>query len=198
MRHVSSLSAPLSNVRHRGFTLIELMVTIALVAILAVLAAPALQSFVERSRVTAISNDFVLGLQRARLEAVTRNSCVSMCMTSNASEMTPTCNPAGTDWRDGWIVFMNPTCDTVDATMPLAGNVVLIRESAGSDYTLTEDGGGTPTSSVTFNGRGTPRAVVNGTFRLQKAGEADSYHFNRTFCVSQLGRVRTLGATGTC
>lgn len=88
--------------RHRGFTLIELMVTIAVVALLAGFVAPAMRSFVLNSRLSSTANELTRSVQSARSEAVKRQRNVVVCMSANPSAATPTC---GTSGVNSWIVF---------------------------------------------------------------------------------------------
>ncbi len=62
----------------RGFTLVELLVTMTLVAILSAIALPSLSSFVTNSRVSSRANDFVAAINLARSEAVKRSSGVTI------------------------------------------------------------------------------------------------------------------------
>lgn len=83
-----------------GFSLVELMVTVAVVAIVAALALPSLTSVINNNRLTSQANELVSGLQTARSEAVRRNAPVTLCGSADGS----TC--AGTDdpW-ERWIVL---------------------------------------------------------------------------------------------
>ena len=92
--------------RDAGFTLIELVVTLAVAALLASLAAPSVRDFIVRSGMTNLGNEFNASILKARNEAVNRNTCVTMCMSSNASAASPSCTTSGTDWQVGWIVFL--------------------------------------------------------------------------------------------
>ena len=85
-----------------GFTLIELMVTISVAAILLALAAPAFQGLLISNRITAQTNDLVSDLAFARSEAIKRGVRVTVC-----SANTPTTCGAGTGWTQGWIVFVD-------------------------------------------------------------------------------------------
>lgn len=85
-----------------GFTLIELMVAVALVAILLATAVPALDEFTNNSRQTGAINDFVSAMHLARNTAITTNSRVTMCASASGTN----CEAAA--WNSGWIVFVDP------------------------------------------------------------------------------------------
>lgn len=187
--------------RSRGFTLIELMVTVAMMAILAALAAPSIQQFAVRSAMRAISNDFSLAMQRARAEAINRNECVVMCMSSNPTGSSPTCTNTGDNWGVGWIVFRYPSCTTSSgnyAGLPSsAADVILAREAVASRYQLVSPGG-SPTRAVVFNPRGLPQLGSTGTFNLTDTLSPSDFTYGRTFCLNQMGRLRTVELLSGC
>lgn len=82
-----------------GFTLVELIVTMAVVAILLVLAVPGFGEIIRTNRASAQTNDLVSALSLARSEAVRRGAAVDVCPSSNQITCT-----GGTDWEDGWII----------------------------------------------------------------------------------------------
>jgi type IV fimbrial biogenesis protein FimT len=86
----------------QGFTLIELVVTISIVAILASLAVPAFNEAMLGSKLTSLANNFVASAQLARSEAIKRNAAATLCASSDGS----TCTGA---WEDGWIVLAGGT-----------------------------------------------------------------------------------------
>jgi type IV fimbrial biogenesis protein FimT len=110
----------LKKVTH-GFTLIELMVAISIIAILAAVAVPSFNDVILGSRLTGVANSFVASAQLARSEAIKRNATVALCMAATASSTS--CTTTG-NWEQGWIV--------------LSGTTVLHRQQAlPSGYQLT-------------------------------------------------------------
>ncbi|GAA4426605.1 GspH/FimT family pseudopilin [Acidovorax lacteus] len=185
----------------KGFTLIELMVTIALIAILGALAAPSIQQFVVRSTIRAVSNDFSLAMQRARTEAINRNECVVMCMSSTAGSSSPTCINTGSNWGVGWIVFRYPACSTSSgnyAGLPSSNaDIILAREAVDQRYQLVSPGG-SPTRAVVFNARGLPRLGTSTAFNLSDTASPADFTYGRTFCLNQQGRLRVLELLSNC
>jgi type IV fimbrial biogenesis protein FimT len=85
--------------RHAGFTLLELIVTLAVAAIILSFGVPGFMSFVQNSRATTHTNDLVTALNLARNEATRRGSAVTVCSTTNGAS----CNGSA-DWSTGWVV----------------------------------------------------------------------------------------------
>jgi type IV fimbrial biogenesis protein FimT len=98
--------------RQSGFSLIELMIVVAITGVLLSLGAPAYQDFVRNQSRTAAVNDLISTLLFARSEAVARNARVSLCRSANPTAGTPTCATSGdVDWATGWIVWMDDDGD---------------------------------------------------------------------------------------
>lgn len=97
----------------RGFTLVEMLVVIAISAILIAAAVPSFQSLIASSRASSASGNLRSSLEFARSEAIRRNQNVTVCRTgnANAAELVLACSDAaaagfdGNDWSSGWIVF---------------------------------------------------------------------------------------------
>ena len=86
----------------QGFTLIELIAMVVLIAIVSTLAIPAWQSSVQRSQVASDARTLSQAFTLARSEAVTRGVQVSVCPLS----MTAAATRCGDDWQDGWLVYL--------------------------------------------------------------------------------------------
>lgn len=86
--------------RQSGFTLIELMVAIAVLAILLGLALPSFQESLRSNRVIAASNELLASFALARTEAIRGLGPAGVCASADGA----TCN-ATTDWASGWIVW---------------------------------------------------------------------------------------------
>ncbi|MFZ5654843.1 MAG: GspH/FimT family pseudopilin [Pseudomonadota bacterium] len=95
--------------RAAGFTLIEMMVTLTLLAILIALVAPSFQGVLRDSRAAALANALVGSLMLARSEAVKRNAPVVLCRSNTGTSC------AGSEWEDGWILWADmDRDDTLD------------------------------------------------------------------------------------
>jgi type IV fimbrial biogenesis protein FimT len=104
--------------KERGFTLIELMFALSVAAILVSVAVPAVQMFALNSKQTGAINDFVSSLHLARNTAITTNSRVTICASSNAASC------EAVSWDSGWILFRDANSNqTVDGTEAIISSV---------------------------------------------------------------------------
>jgi type IV fimbrial biogenesis protein FimT len=97
--------------KNSGFTLIELMFTIVVLAILLGIGVPNFRDFIRNSRITAAANDLLADLNLARSESVKRRIPVTLCKSANGT----TCDTSATSDFRRWIVF-------VDDADPAAGS----------------------------------------------------------------------------
>jgi type IV fimbrial biogenesis protein FimT len=88
------------DMKQSGVTLLELMVTLAVMAILLAAGIPAYSSFVHKTRLTGAANGLLSSLYLARSEAIKRNSRTVLCPSLTGSA----CSNDGR-WEHGWIVF---------------------------------------------------------------------------------------------
>lgn len=91
-----------------GFSLIEMMVTAAVMAIVVAVAIPVFTAVVNGNRLSAAANETMAALQGARMEAIKSNRRTVACLSTNPGAATPTCSAAN---PVGWIVFVDADRD---------------------------------------------------------------------------------------
>ena len=170
---------------NRGVTLVELMVTISIMAILLAIGVPAMGRFIHDTRTSNVTNEFVNALNLARSEAVRRNRLVTVCRSANPEAATPSCDN-GSDWSTGWVVFVESSSAN---THGVAAENLLARHGV---LTTNVNAQATLTTPVTFNATGEPV----GNF----AGISFNFNYNsgcaREVAISRSGRV-TVTPDGT-
>ena len=108
--------------RENGFTLIELMTTIGIGAMLVAMAVPGMQAVALNSKQRSGVNELVSAMHLARNTAITTNSRVTLCASSNGTSC------ESVDWNDGWIVFAD-----LDSDQNVDGDEVVLRAGAEAD-----------------------------------------------------------------
>lgn len=114
----------------RGFSIIELLIAVAIVAMLMLLAAPSAATWIQNTRLRSAAESVVSCLTNARLEAIKRNTVVSCQMT----------DPASSAWNVCLYDAVNNVCLT-------AAGSVLMKRDASEDNGITTLGIGTTTSA---------------------------------------------------
>lgn len=127
-----------------GFTLIELMVTVAVAALLLGIAAPSFRDMTVRNRVSTYSNDLIASVNYARSEAVRRGAPISICRSGDGTS----CSGS---WSDGWIVFANTDNDN-PADVDAGEMVLKAQQGLAPNYTLGADA--SFVTSVTYRSDG--------------------------------------------
>ena len=89
----------------RGFTVIELAIVLAIVAILVRVAAPGLSRAAAARALAAQSSEFMAALRFARAQALQRGSAVTICASAPGGPPLACQGVRAADWRHGWIVF---------------------------------------------------------------------------------------------
>jgi type IV fimbrial biogenesis protein FimT len=88
-----------------GFTLLELMVVLAIAGVLMAVGIPAMGDFIRNSRITGAANDIMAGLHFTRSEAIKRRLPVTLCTSDAPLAAPPDCSDAAAPW--GWIAFVD-------------------------------------------------------------------------------------------
>ncbi|WP_082458222.1 GspH/FimT family pseudopilin [Methyloglobulus morosus] len=172
-----------------GFTLLELMITITIAAILVGIAVPNFMSVIQSNRLTTSANAFVTAMNLARSEAIKRGQIVVV-------------REIGSDWKNGWQVFVDidrasPSSDAdtyqagANSTLCESGEDCLLREFPALPTSYTLDGSGNVSNYLSFMPAGD--ANTQGSFvicdnsdnnNLPEAGSS------RLIVVNATGRLR--------
>jgi type IV fimbrial biogenesis protein FimT len=137
--------------RRRGLTLIELMMSVAVAAILLALAAPNFREAINKNRLSSAASELTSAVQLARAEAVRSNRRVALCRSADGSS----CDSSASTWG-GWILFVDTDADGLrDNTEPVV-------KSGTFDAPLTVLSSANIAAAgerITFRGDGTARAA---------------------------------------
>lgn len=134
----------------QAFTLIELMVTLAIAGILTAYGVPFLGTLMTNNSLTNTNNDLVASLQYARSSSIRLQGRVIVCTSNNTTSATPSCGGPTVPWTAGWLIFQNN--DTTNVTFD-SGDVLLRtypKVTLDSLAITTVDLGGTPTNIVDY------------------------------------------------
>lgn len=166
---------------NKGFTLVELIVTLSVGSILLAVAVPGYQTLVQNNRLTTQNNSFASALMLAKSEAVKRSSWVTVCPSTSGTGCT-----GGKSWAGGWLIFADTNNDKAVNT---GEEVIKVNAAITGGNTLTSGN-----TAITFSGSGFSQGS-NDTFTLcDKRGSAHS----KKLVLSNLGRLRVESGTGTC
>ena len=168
--------------KQNGFTLFELLVAIAIAAILVTVGIPNLRDMIMDNRIIAQTNHFVATMNAARSSAVRYQRTAIVCATSDFDAAVPTCSDS-TDWSNGWIVWVDKDRDTETA----ADEIVVVAPPLGGSVTMNSGGA----TRFTYDARGFgTSAGDNLSFCDSRSGET-----GRIIRVNDAGRVHvtTLG-----
>lgn len=165
-----------------GFTLIELMVTVALIALLSAVAVPNFVTFRRNSELTGITNNFLGALNAARSEGMKRNLNAMVVPANN-----------DTDWSKGWIVFVDVDRSDNYST----SDIVILQQPTPPSYISISGNGffGANPSYVRYDGSGFSRPkssdTANATLNISR-NDASSTEYNqiRRIKIAITGRVR--------
>jgi type IV fimbrial biogenesis protein FimT len=160
----------------RGFTLVEAMVVMSIIAILLAMAVPTFRDFTASRAVAAQLSDFAGSLRLARTEAIKRGRPVVVCRTSNPQAAAPSCD-AGSDWRSGWLVMQGDHLIRLQSSYANSGGIESV---AGVD-------------TITFRSTGIAPASSEAVFVFRPplpSGTASYDSLTRRVCVGVTGVTR--------
>lgn len=119
----------MGKMHQEGVTLIELLVTLSVVAIIVAVGVPALRDFFATNHMSAATNDLVTSLHLARSEAIKRETLSRLCPSSNWDQPNPACTNRG-NLANGWIVIADPlgAATVVQTHEPLPESIQLTHD----------------------------------------------------------------------
>ena len=173
-----------------GFTLIELMTVIAIIAILLGIAAPSVQGLMQNASMSAVANDLLGDLALARSEAIKRNVRVAICSSSTGLACTGGTALRPAAWEVGRIVFV----DTNQNGLRDAGEEILKaapEAPVGNRVAAVRDAGAGEARTVHYRPSGSmPSGGENVEFRLcdERTGAAAATA-GRTITINNTGRA---------
>ncbi len=182
-----------------GFTLTELMVTLAILAILLTIAVPSFDQAIASSRLTTATNDTYTSLVQARSDAIRQGQRMTICKSSDGTACTP-----AADWNAGWITIADGTRTTASPTVDAGETItfvmqathpsIVVQTNAGIDNYLSFTGSG---QTKTYTG-----SLIIATIRVCNTSRALSNDTRaRDLRITGVGRVvitKALGVTATC
>jgi type IV fimbrial biogenesis protein FimT len=115
--------------RQSGATLLELIVVMAVSAILLGLSIPSFSSYSSNSRLSGVTNEIVSSLHLARSEAIKRSSRTVMCISATGTS----CAASG-DWHQGWLIFHDANNN---AALDAGETVIQFRKAMPAGFRLT-------------------------------------------------------------
>lgn len=169
-----------SRVAHHGFTAVELMVTLAILAILSAIAMPSFRTLFERWRVLQATESLKSSLMLARSEAIKRGDKVVIQKIANNTDGCTTATNK-TDWDCGWIICNDSnnsgTCTQTDPVLQIA--------NAPRDVQITRSGGA---GTIKLNRWG----LVDGaflSFSIVPLNKSTANSAAKGLCMSSGGRI---------
>lgn len=189
--------------RHQGFTVIELIITLGIMAMVFMIALPNFQALVARNSADKFRDDLYSDLVLARSEAMSRNRLVTICASTNPMAVTPTCAANGVDWNTGWIVFSDTNGNRVlDAGVDKNGNghldipadeIIRVYENLAEQNATVEYNGAA--QHIVFDRLGRMESGSNGSFLF--CSTLHSYY--RNIVINRTGRpYYSEGSAGAC
>lgn len=159
-----------------GFTIVELMLSLAVAAVILTIGVPSFQGLIERNQLTSGINQFISSMSLARSEAIKRNQRVSICPSSNGE----TCS--GNQYENGWIVFVDRNSNgsrQIDVEE-------LIWVSGSLPDSMTLRGDGCCGNNIPYLASGEISGIA-GNIHLCKGDDAGK---SRKITINRFGRVR--------
>ncbi|MDD2892711.1 MAG: GspH/FimT family pseudopilin [Halothiobacillaceae bacterium] len=170
----------------QGYTLLELMMTIAILAILIAVGIPSFQAFIASTQLTTQTNNILTALSITRTQAIKNNTRATLCTSDNGIQCT------STPWHDGWLIYVD---SNQNSALDLGEEIT----THGQPTNALEIRGNTNVAHrISYRADGSLFSMV-GTIRICKASTAIQENA-RNIIINHFGRARTTRAdlNGLC
>ncbi|MEN9865368.1 MAG: Type fimbrial biosis protein FimT [Pseudomonadota bacterium] len=177
-----------------GFSLTEMLITVLIVVITAVMVLPAMHDVFLNTRLSVHVNDWLAANRFAREQAIRRGKLVTICRSAHADSGRNACDDAqvedwaANDWATGWVVFV----EGAESGLGLldAGDEVLHRQAP----LPKKVHGSASIKKISYNATGEPIGTIAGLhIRFNFDGENE-----RIVCMTRTGRARVIQNSSRC
>lgn len=164
-----------------GFTIIELMVTLIVLAIVMAIVVPNFTGLINRNASLAIGEEMITAFNFARTEAIKLRQPVSICPSDDDA------TGCGDDWSNGWIVYTDGATETADSTT--VSSVLRVWNDISSSAELAVSRGANAVDFVRFTGMGMLARVGGSTDSVSVTAQQKN-------CSGEAARNITIGLAG--
>lgn len=195
MKHETVTADKETVMKHEtGFTIIELLIVLAIAAVLATIGGPAMANFIKENRLQSKTHAVMADILHARSEAATRKKNVVMCRSADSDAATPSCGGSTQDWgTGGYITFVDE-----DVNFTFSTGDLLLRRGAKATDDVTLLTNGTANNDIRYS----PEGSLNeggSTARFAICDDRpDSSGFGRRIDIPPHGRPRIISGISDC
>ena len=170
---------------NQGFTLVEMIIAVAIAAIVLGMGVPGFQQLIRANRTVTEVNRLVTALSLARSEAVKRNATVAM-------------RPSGVNWENGWVVFTDNV--TQNGTIDAGEQVLQVYEGMPQGYTLRPGPSPVPTLTdwIAFQPTGQMLGTGGAAAEFRVCDDTQAAAERRRIQVNLIGRAHASKDNGGC
>ena len=188
----------IKNRSNLGITLIELIVTMSMAAILIAFGVPSVNKLIKDNRITSNVANVLSSLSLTRSEAIKRGARVTICIANATFDQCSTTRK----WKDGWIVFVDPVIgDGLGIHIDSDSDIIQVFQGLdGSQTTLETPGLALEQTHISFLGDGIgydqTGGIGNRTFVLcDDRALTENKKYARKIIVDPRGRARSILAS---